>query len=415
MQLAANGTFVPVDVAVMGETKVKGEINQKGQLAGQKLNWSENHTATRSKQRRWSFFAQKNEPDKDVEFSPLGHTLEPLSRRQRSRSFSGSPNDTYSDLSTHREPTEFHDDEVDTICKIGEGGTCEVFRVVCHGQEMAAKMVKTSIVGNKHASASEDLLREVSILSRMAKHPHVVKMLGVVRTPRLMVLMEFVMGESLADFLWEKELACGSGKWQPSKTQVMAWGLGMMRGLSFLHSQQPIVMHRDMKPGNLMLCEDKWTIKIIDFGLSRPLESMQVQELNSDRPPLFSRQLTMGTGTFRYMAPEVFAGDDYSEKSDIYSAALILWELSSGKKPFLGDESKLFLEDTRSSLRPPLAQCSLPTLRPLIEQAWHTDPAARPSAQALAVALARKGARVPCSSSSSSAMTRSRDNRCCVQ
>lgn len=261
---------------------------------------------------------------------------------------------------------------------------------------MAAKGVKANINGGKESQACEDLVREVAILSRLPQHRNVVPLFGVVRSPRLLLLMEYVEGQSLSDYIWEHECRHGYGNWKPDSMQALAWGLGLFRGLAFLHSQNPVVMHRDLKPGNLMLLEDKWNLKIIDFGLSRPLGKIGMGETREDGTHrLFGKQLTMATGTFRYMAPEVFAGEHYSEKADVYTAALILWQTNTGLKPFYNEEKSLNQEVERSKKRPPLDKVSIDGLKPLLEQAWHVDPTARPGALALSLQLESLGAAVP--------------------
>ena len=81
--------------------------------------------------------------------------------------------------------------------------------------------------------------------------------------------------------------------------------------MNFLHTHSPIIIHRDLKSLNLLVDQD-WNVKVSDFGLSR----FKVSSL-----------MTGQCGTYQWMAPEVVRGHNYTEKADVYSFGINLWEI----------------------------------------------------------------------------------------
>jgi Protein kinase domain/GAF domain len=94
--------------------------------------------------------------------------------------------------------------------------------------------------------------------------------------------------------------------------------------LSYVHDQQ--IVHRDVKPQNLILSENG--IVLVDFGIARLLDDVESQG-------------TVGIGTPRFMAPEVFAGGNVSPRTDVFSVAATLWALLAGRPPVYADPTKL--------------------------------------------------------------------------
>jgi len=104
--------------------------------------------------------------------------------------------------------------------------------------------------------------------------------------------------------------------------------LDIAKGMHFMHSLKPPLMHRDMKSLNLLMQEpiegpgSYVNVKISDFGLTR-----HVNEHNN----LF---MTGQAGTFHWMAPEVLQNHPYSEKADVYSYGIVMWEILCREPPF---------------------------------------------------------------------------------
>ena len=136
--------------------------------------------------------------------------------------------------------------------------------------------------------------------------------------------------------------------------------------MSYLHSRSPPVVHHDLKPANLLV-DSNWTLKVSDFGMSRLKHTTY---LSSNTPG----------GTPEWMAPEVLRNDPTDERSDVYSFAVILWELFTLKYPWeeLSTPVQIVVQVAFLHRRP-----KLPTWLPseavgLLQKCWHKDPMERP-------------------------------------
>jgi serine/threonine protein kinase len=118
--------------------------------------------------------------------------------------------------------------------------------------------------------------------------------------------------------------------------------------------------------GENLLITEAFRCKLSDFGLSRSLE----RDSNAN---------TM-CGTPRWLAPEVFRGEDYSEKVDVYSYGIVLWELFCFRKPYMEhDPINMAYLVAHEDLRPPLLEHIPDMLQRLMAACWHADPAQRPA------------------------------------
>jgi len=149
---------------------------------------------------------------------------------------------------------------------------------------------------------------------------------------------------------------------------------GLASGLRFVHSQTPVILHRDLKPSNVLLSADLLTVKLCDFGLAR-------EESNQGH--------TVGVGTLSYIAPEVMTTVHYDAKADVYSFAVVLWELFSATPPFGNLAAAqvtiaVCVRGERPSPDPPTMPASLCQE---MKRAWVAAPAERPTMAALVSAL----------------------------
>ena len=202
----------------------------------------------------------------------------------------------------------------------------------------------------------------------------------------------------------------------------MTWALDLARGLHYLHSQQPVIVHRDIKPANLMLSACRENLKLCDFGVSTLLspgkESRREEQdticdgksagyltdasYSDDAiaPRALPKEMTGRTGTYRYMSPEVFEDQTpyYNSAVDIYSAAMSMWVLFKGERPFNNLDGLTVAQlAARQNLRPPLRTTRSTTLgnktaipssvSQLLEGAWHSNPAERPCASDMIAVL----------------------------
>eukprot|EP00435_Cladocopium_sp_Y103_P074618 s223_g50.t1 len=169
--------------------------------------------------------------------------------------------------------------------------------------------------------------------------------------------------------------------WRPKLSQVISWALATCRALSFLHGREIPMVHRDLKPLNLLLTK-YLEVKVADLGIARVLaRAVPGPESGGGR-----KGMTGGIGSWRYMAPEVVRHQKYNEKVDIYALGLIMYFMSSGKQPFhqLGIDPKKIIQAylKGNEPRPLLTDCHQ-VLRPTMAQAWHKNAQERPSADEL--------------------------------
>ncbi|QDZ23184.1 guanylate cyclase [Chloropicon primus] len=135
------------------------------------------------------------------------------------------------------------------------------------------------------------------------------------------------------------------------------------KGMAFLHNQKPPIIHADIKSKNMLL-DDRWTVKVGDFGHSLILDAMG----ESNR-----------IGTPYWCAPEVLVGEPNTTKSDIYSFGILMWETFSRTDVYDGFDEESVLDGIKDgSLRPPLpGSCPAP-MQVLMEKCWSQNPEDRP-------------------------------------
>jgi len=155
-------------------------------------------------------------------------------------------------------------------------------------------------------------------------------------------LTEFMEGGDLERFYIKKSRQKGH-PYRPSWQIFLKWASAIARALSFLHNCIQPVIHRDLKPMNLLLTKGM-DLKVSDFGISKLMHPKVSGVVNLPTEPLMSG----GVGTWRYMAPEVVRYECYTDRVDIYSFALIMWFMSTGLNPFVeqfGDDAEIVLKE----------------------------------------------------------------------
>lgn len=207
-----------------------------------------------------------------------------------------------------------------------------------------------------------DFHNEVDLLVKL-RHPNIVQFLGAVtsETPLLLVT-EYLAGGDLHALLKKGPL--------PGEMAI-AFALDMARGMAYLHCGPNVVIHRDLKPRNLILDEAN-ELKVGDFGLSKLVKVRNVHDVY---------KLTGETGSYRYMAPEVFLHENYNTKVDVFSFAMILYEMYEGHAPFDDEDAHEAARlVAKESLRPLFSnKIHYPDgMVDLIKQCWSEYPSKRP-------------------------------------
>eukprot|EP00427_Karlodinium_veneficum_P042821 CAMPEP_0169253912 /NCGR_PEP_ID=MMETSP1016-20121227/38874_1 /TAXON_ID=342587 /ORGANISM="Karlodinium micrum, Strain CCMP2283" /LENGTH=400 /DNA_ID=CAMNT_0009335297 /DNA_START=28 /DNA_END=1230 /DNA_ORIENTATION=- len=251
---------------------------------------------------------------------------------------------------------------------IGAGTTAEVFRATWHGTDVAVKRLRGYL--------PVELQRELSVLSQF-RHPNLVLFMGASMVGNPEIVSELCEGGTLFRLIHQRlELSL-------SWSQRLKVALDTAKGMNFLHRQQ--VVHRDLKSLNLLLAAQveeqgiaPW-VKVSDFGLSRFLP------FASSAPGITCHgMMTGGVGTALWMAPEVLSGNSYSEKVDVYSFAIVLYEVLCRWIPFEGSGLEpvsiavAVISGRRPDLRHTPPDCPS-GFRDLMTTCWIHDPAKRPA------------------------------------
>ncbi|CAE7435003.1 shkD [Symbiodinium natans] len=230
------------------------------------------------------------------------------------------------------------------------------------------------------ADITEELLHEIQLLASL-RHPDLVLFLGACLDPNypIMFVSEFMGGGDLEHFMYNMREKHQVAAWKPPLWRMVEWSCAIGRALAFLHGFAAPIVHRDLKPLNLLLTKNL-ELKMTDFGISKMMATMENEH----------HTMTGGVGSYLYMAPEVVRYEEYNEKVDIYSYGLIMYYLSSGKRPFhhitLDPEVILQQYCQKKEPRPLISDCPK-ILRGIIEPCWQTDKFVRPSAEEITLQL----------------------------
>ncbi|KAK9810078.1 hypothetical protein WJX72_004440 [[Myrmecia] bisecta] len=197
--------------------------------------------------------------------------------------------------------------------RIGVGSYAEVYRGTWKHMDVAVKRLFDQQMSEKTLEAFKG---EVAIVKRL-KHPNITLFLGACTVaPNLCIVTEYLPRGSLFDMLHRQ-----TSVHLDMRGRVRI-ALDVARAMHYLHSYQPAIVHRDLKSSNLLMTAS-FNAKVCDFGLSC------VQHT-----PFISSKSQVGTPG--WMAPEVLRNERISEKSDVFSFGVVLWELLTGQIPWEG-------------------------------------------------------------------------------
>ena len=266
------------------------------------------------------------------------------------------------------------------IREVGSGSFGVLYKGEYRGKKVAAKFPSGTHNDNQNQlRAMREFFQELSVLSKV-KHENIVRVVGAMtKMPRLCIVTEYVDNGPLNNYLLNQ----GSSLKLSAQVEIAC---GIARGMAYLHSKN--FVHRDLKASNVLLqstttpitakgesIDGKMTFTgaqgslrpiICDFGLSR--------EVTKDGA------MTPETGTYRWMAPEVIAHSKYSLSADVYSFAIVLWEIvCEGHVPYPEHTPlQAAVAVVQKGIRPILPYNSHPIMMNAMERCWVSEPENRP-------------------------------------
>ena len=260
-----------------------------------------------------------------------------------------------------------HIGDYEVLSILGMGGMGKVYKVrnVIADRVEAMKILLPDLHSNQ--TLADRFLREIRLLAAL-NHPNIAALrTALTYENQLVMVMEFVAGETLANRLARAPL---------STAEAVNYADQVLSALSYAHKQN--IIHRDIKPANMMLTA-QGVVKLMDFGIAR---SVTDGSLTSTGTTL---------GSLNYMPPEQVRGEAADARSDIYSFGVSLYEMLTGNLPFQGD-SQYSLMTAHLNQTPPAPitlRSDLPAgLNEIIMMAIAKDPANRfQSADAFRTAL----------------------------
>jgi len=268
---------------------------------------------------------------------------------------------------------------IEDIRYVGSGTFGVVSKGIWKRTPVAVKRFKDFVVEEDIKSVR----MEMTWLSKLA-HKNIVQLYGICNLrPNICIVTEYMQKGSVGQIIHGCDSFNGNKKTLDWETRIK-WATDAARGMIYLHTHQPQIIHRDLKSYNLLVDEND-VVKIADFGtikLVRPglmiPKSKEVQERE------FSKGDTRWVGTLRWSAPEVFSipsqprNIEYNTKSDVFAFAMTFWEMMYNELPY--HEYKYdyqIIDAILGGIRPDLRDC-FPEVETFLDSWWHGNPDTRP-------------------------------------
>eukprot|EP00058_Branchiostoma_floridae_P024967 XP_002610457.1 hypothetical protein BRAFLDRAFT_85596 [Branchiostoma floridae] len=253
---------------------------------------------------------------------------------------------------------------------LGQGGFGSVKKAFHRRwrQDVAVKSLTLEIYGT---SEQELLYSEARKLNVGSRSDYVIRLLGICLQPQFAIVMPFMENGSLTELLLHIDVPWAL-RYRMARETAM--------GMTFLHSQDPQIIHCDLKAENVLLDRD-FHVKISDFGLSK--WKMQSRIVTETSP--------MG-GTPTHVPPEFFDTDaGPTDKTDVYSFGVLLWEIVTRRRPYRDAQGRLNISTPLSCYvtgggRPDMSLVptdvpGVETVNQLMQACWSQSPDDRPSFQ----------------------------------
>jgi hypothetical protein len=287
-------------------------------------------------------------------------------------------------------------DDLEMVDRIGKGSFGEIYKCRWRGTLVAAKCIQSSQIRKQwlHAqvlaqideggdvddavaamdeasvsNAEEALLdfrKEISVLKSL-RHPNIVLLLAYSGTENLEVMISELMKCSLLD-IFKAHIVHGT---KMKEQDGLVYAKHLAQGMLYLHTCRPPIIHRDLKPANLLI-DHSGVLKVADFGLA-------IVRPDPKRGEKEAFMMTGETGSYRFMAPEVYRHEQYTETVDVYSYAMILYYLLDGKPPWPYLNGLVAVRKAAAEGdRPPVPRGWDQRLQELLQESWSENPTARP-------------------------------------
>ncbi|EAR97002.2 tyrosine kinase domain protein (macronuclear) [Tetrahymena thermophila SB210] len=275
----------------------------------------------------------------------------------------------------HEVSSEFFDfivdfSEIKMGNKIGSGNSCEVYKGRCKNKDVAIKVIKLDNSDELHL---KEFQREIQALIKLKNHENLLQLVAISSYDNnFYIITEFCEGGTLFELLHKKKQQIKMIKWD----HRIRWLKDLAKGMLYLHQNN--LIHRDLKSLNLLFdkpydpnSDNIPTMKIADFGLTRVGSSQAV--------PFQSGAL----GTFHWMAPETMRNQPVSTQADVYSFAIVMYELASRETPFKekGNVAAIIKYVSEEKGRPNLQKLHFDTPQFIIKlmiKCWDENPKKRP-------------------------------------
>ncbi len=206
------------------------------------------------------------------------------------------------------------DGKYEVLKQIGKGGMSKVYLAMDRrlNKQWAIKELCRKERDKENEVVVQGLIAEANLMKKL-DHPALPRIVDIIETNQtIYIVMDYIEGETLQTIL--KKYGA------QNQEMVIEWAKQLCSVLHYLHTRNPAIIYRDMKPGNIMVTPNG-NIKLIDFGIAREYKEQQIQD-------------TVSLGTKGYAAPEQFGGKGQTDaRTDIYSLGVTLYHLVTGKNP----------------------------------------------------------------------------------
>jgi predicted ATPase len=253
---------------------------------------------------------------------------------------------------------------------LGAGGMGEVYLAqdVTLGRTVALKVLPEQIASD--ANRMKRFVLEAKTASAL-NHPNIITIYEIEQSDSgNFIATELIQGETLRQRL--------AG---PTMTFAAVLDIGIQTASALAAAHEAGIVHRDIKPENIMLRPDG-LVKVLDFGLAKPLLSYRTDDLDSDSPTLdlINTKPGLVMGTVHYMSPEQARGVSFDARTDIWSLGIVLFELLTSQRPFEGETANDVIAAIIKTAAPPISRFRRDTptgLEEIILKALEKDPTER--------------------------------------